>query len=96
MAWCKFFIPKIASPGIKPDDPDLNDHIMYAKCIKGHVLKDANDWVLCENLPAPDAKCWQEGGDTIFSLRYRQRQASQAHASTSVQMDDTATQAATS
>ena len=96
MAWCKFFIPKIASPGIKPDDPDLNDHIMYAKCIKGHVLKDANDWVLCENLPAPDAKCWQEGGDTIFSLRRRQRQESQAHTGTSEQMDDTATQAATS
>ena len=96
MAWCKFFIPKIASPGIKPDDPDLNDHIMYAKCIKGHVLKDANDWFLCENLPAPDSKCWQEGGDTIFSLRYRQRQESQTHTGTSVQMDDTATQAATS
>ena len=47
---------------------------MYAKCIKGHVLKDANDWILCENLPAPDAKCWQEGGDTIFSLMYRKRQ----------------------
>jgi hypothetical protein len=96
VAWCKFFIPKIASPGIKPDDPDLNDHIMYAKCIKGHVLKDANDWVLCENLPSPDALCWQEGGDTIFSLRRRQRQESQAHTGTSEQMDDTATQAATS
>ena len=96
MAWCKFFIPKIASPGIKPDDPDLNDHIMYAKCIKGHVLTDANDWILCENLPAPDAKCWQEGGDTLFSLRYRQRQEKQARTGTSEQMDDTATQAATS
>ena len=96
MAWCKFFIPKIASPGIKPDDPDLNDYIMYAKCIKGHVLKDANDWVLCENLPSPDALCWQEGGDTIFSLRRRQRQKSQSHTGTSEQMDDTATQAATS
>ncbi len=42
---------------------------MYAKCIKGHVLKDANDWILCENLPAPDARCWQEGGETLFSLR---------------------------
>ena len=69
---------------------------MYAKCIKGHVLKDANDWVLCENLPAPDAKCWQEGGDTLFSLRYRQRQEKQARTGTSEQMDDTATQAATS
>ena len=96
MAWCKFFIPKIASPGIKPDDPDLNDHIMYAKCIKGHVLKDANDWVLCENLPAPDSKCWQEGGDTIFSLRYRQLQESQVPAGTTEHMDDTAAQAAKS
>ncbi len=69
---------------------------MYAKCIKGHVLTDANDWILCENLPAPDAKCWQEGGDTIFSLRYRQRQEKQARTGTSAQMDDTATQAATS
>jgi len=94
VAWCKFFIPKIASPGIKPDDPDLNDHIMYAKCIKGHVLKDANDWVLCENLPAPDSKCWQEGGDTIFSLRNRQRQESQEPAGTTEHMDDTAAQAA--
>jgi hypothetical protein len=71
--WCRFFIPKIASPDIKPGDPDLNDHIMYAKCIKGHVLKDANDWVLCENLPAPDGQCWMEGGDTIFSLMARKR-----------------------
>ena len=96
MAWCKFFIPKIASPGIKPDDPDLNDHIMYAKCIEGHVLKDANDWFLCENLPAPGSKCWQEGGDTIFSLRYRQLQESQVNAGTTDHMDDTATQAAKS
>lgn len=73
MPWCRFFIPKIASPDIKPGDPELNDHIMYAKCIKGHVLKDANDWTLCENLPAPDAQCWIEGGDTIFSLMARKR-----------------------
>ena len=73
MPWCRFFIPKIASPHVKPEDVDLNDHIMYAKCIKGHVLKDANDWILCENLPAPDAKCWQEGGDTVFSLLRRKR-----------------------
>ena len=46
---------------------------MYAKCIKGHVLKNADDWILCENLPAPDARCWQEGGDTIFSLARRAR-----------------------
>lgn len=72
MPWCRFFIPKIASPSVKPDDLDFNDHVMYAKCIKGHVLKDANDWVLCENLPAPDARCWQEGGDTIFSLKRKQ------------------------
>jgi hypothetical protein len=71
--WCRFFIPKIASPRVKQGDPDLNDHISYAKCIKGHVLRDANDWILCENLPAPDAKCWQEGGDTIFSLTARKR-----------------------
>jgi hypothetical protein len=71
--WCKFFIPKIASPRVKPDDPDFNESVMYAKCIKGHVLKDANDWILCENLPAPDATCWQEGGDTLFSLAARQR-----------------------
>ena len=73
MPWCRFFIPKIASPRVKQGDPDLNDHIAYAKCIKGHVLRDANDWILCENLPAPDAKCWQEGGDTIFSLTARKR-----------------------
>ena len=83
MPWCKFFIPKMAAPGLRPDDPDLNDHIMYGKCIKGHVLKDADDWILCENLPAPDAKCWQEGGDTIFSLRYRKRREAQAHTGTS-------------
>jgi hypothetical protein len=51
---------------------------MYAKCIKGHVLKDADDWILCENLPAPDAKCWQEGGDTIFSLKYHKRSEAKA------------------
>ncbi len=96
MAWCKFFIPKIASPGIKPDDPYLNDHIMYAKCIKGHVLKDANDWVLCENLPAPDSKCWQEGGDTIFSLRIRQNQANQISTEATEHVDDASTKAATS
>jgi hypothetical protein len=69
--WCRFFIPKIATPRIKADDPNLNEHISYAKCIKGHVLRDANDWILCENLPASDAKCWQEGGETIFSLARR-------------------------
>lgn len=73
MSWCRFFIPKIASPGVKPGDPDLNDHISYAKCIKGHVLRDANGWLQCENLPAPDAKCWQEGGDTLFTLSVRRR-----------------------
>ncbi len=73
MPWCKFFIPKIASPHVKPGDADLNEHIMYAKCVKGHVLKDASDWILCENLPAPDARCWQEGGETIFSLKFQRR-----------------------
>jgi hypothetical protein len=96
VSWCKFFLPKIASPWIKADDPDLNDHIMYAKCIKGHVLKDADDWILCENLPAPAAKCWQEGGDTIFSLQYRQRQKSKVNAGMPEHTDDTATQAAKS
>lgn len=77
MPWCKFFIPKIASPGVNPNDPDFNDNVMYAKCIKGHVLKNADDWILCENLPAPDAKCWQEGGDTLFSLNVRNRNNAQ-------------------
>jgi hypothetical protein len=48
---------------------------MYAKCIKGHVLKDANDWIFCENLPAPDARCWQEGGETLFTLQLQKRKA---------------------
>ncbi len=78
MPWCKFFIPKIVSPRVKPSDPDFNEHVMYAKCIKGHVLKDANDWILCENLPAPDAKCWQEGGETLFSFMARKRSDAQA------------------
>ena len=46
---------------------------MYAKCIKGHVLVDANDWILCENLPSPESKCWKEGGETLFSLMARKR-----------------------
>jgi hypothetical protein len=71
--WCRFFIPKIASSTIRAEDPELNEHIMYAKCIKGHALRDANDWILCENLPAPDAQCWKEGGETIFSLLKRKR-----------------------
>lgn len=73
MPWCRFFVPKIASPSVKAGDPDLNEHIMYAKCIKGHVLRDADDWIQCENLPAPDSKCWQEGGDTLFTLALRKR-----------------------
>lgn len=73
MPWCKYFIPKIAASGISPDDPALNEHIMYAKCIRGHVLRDANDWIQCENLPAPDATCWQEGGDTLFTLSVRKK-----------------------
>jgi hypothetical protein len=76
--WCKYFVPKIASPNVQEGDPNLNDHIMYAKCIKGHVLKDADDWILCENLPSPDSLCWQEGGETIFSLRRKQRTQAQA------------------
>jgi hypothetical protein len=70
--WCKYFVPKISTPGISPHDPALNEHIMYAKCIKGHVLRDAADWLLCENLPSPDARCWQEGGETLFTLKARQ------------------------
>lgn len=73
MPWCKYFIPKIAVPGISPDDPGLNEHIMYAKCIKGHVLRDAADWIQCENLPASDAPCWQEGGETLFTLSVRKK-----------------------
>ncbi len=78
MPWCKFFIPKIATPGVKQGDPDLNDHISYAKCIKGYVLRSPNDWVRCENLPAPDAKCWQEGGDTLFTLLTRKQEQERA------------------
>jgi len=94
--WCKFFIPKIASPRVKPDDPDFNDSVMYAKCIKGHVLKNADDWILCENLPAPDAKCWQEGGDTIFSLRVRKRNETQTEANQQDVIDEVTSQRATS
>ena len=78
MPWCKYFIPKIAVPGIGPNDPDLNDHIMYAKCVKGHVLRDANDWVQCENLPEPDARCWQEGGETLLMADVRRRKAAES------------------
>ena len=77
MPWCKYFIPKIAVPGISPNDPDLNDHIMYAKCIKGHVLRDASSWIQCENLPAPDARCWQEGGETLLMPSVRRREAAE-------------------
>jgi hypothetical protein len=78
--WCKYFIPKIAVPGISPNDPALNDHIMYAKCIKGHVLRDGSDWIRCENLPAPDSTCWQEGGQTLLTLRVRNRDAAAENA----------------
>ncbi|HLX59251.1 MAG TPA: hypothetical protein VKR83_19710 [Ktedonobacteraceae bacterium] len=61
---------------------------MYAKCIKGHVLKDADDWVLCENLPSPDAKCWQEGGDTLFSLMFKKRSQLSAQANSSAQSEE--------
>jgi len=88
--WCRFFIPKIASPHVKPEDVNLNDHVMYAKCIKGHVLRNADDWILCENLPAADAKCWQEGGDTVFSLMTRKRnEAKEANASTNGKQQET-------
>lgn len=84
MPWCKYFIPKISLPGISPDDPALNDHIMYAKCVKGHVLRDAADWVQCENLPDPDARCWQEGGETLFTLNARKRAEAQKSDSSQV------------
>lgn len=71
--WCKYFVPKIAAPGIAPDDPELNEKIRYAKCIRGHVLRDANGWLLCENLPTPDSQCWQEGGQTLLTPGVRQR-----------------------
>jgi hypothetical protein len=58
---------------------------MYAKCIKGHVLKDANDWLLCENLPAPDARCWQEGGETLFTLKVQKRNPATEDATTDKQ-----------
>jgi hypothetical protein len=67
----------MATPGISPDDPALNDHISYAKCIKGHVLRDASGWLQCENLPAPDAQCWQEGGKTLLTLIPRTSSAKQ-------------------
>jgi len=89
--WCKFFIPKIASPDIKPGDPELNDHVMYAKCIKGHVLRDAEDWILCENLPAPDSRCWQEGGETLFSLMARKRGQAKAVAEDTMAEPESAT-----
>ena len=92
MPWCRFFIPKIASPNVKPEDSNINEHIMYAKCIKGHVLKDANDWVLCENLPAPDAKCWQEGGETIFSLAVRKRREAREAPETQTETNEQAVQ----
>jgi hypothetical protein len=63
---------------VKPDDPAFNDNVMYAKCVKGHVLRSAGDWIQCENLPAPDAQCWQEGGDTLFTLLARKRSEANA------------------
>lgn len=51
---------------------------MYAKCVRGHVLKNADDWLLCENLPKPDALCWQEGGQTLLTLGVRQREETQS------------------
>lgn len=73
MPWCKFFVPKIASPDITPGDPNLNENIEYAKCIKGYVLRSAADWIYCENLPTPESKCWKEGGETLLSLGVRKQ-----------------------
>jgi len=75
----------MASPNTNPGDPNLNEHIMYAKCVKGHVLRDANDWILCENLPAPDSLCWQEGGDTVFSLMRKDNNAGKTQETSSKQ-----------
>jgi hypothetical protein len=86
----------MASSRMRPDDPDLNDHIFYAKCIKGHVLKDANDWILCENLPSPDSKCWQEGGETLFALMARRRSEPGAENGDQEIQDDTVAQRTTS
>ena len=69
---------------------------MYAKCIKGHVLKDANDWILCENLPSPDSKCWQEGGETLFSLMQRRRNELRADKDTQERQGNTTPQRTTS
>jgi hypothetical protein len=73
VAWCRFFFPKIVTADIDPDDPTVNDNIQYAKCLRGKVLKDANDWVRCEHLPTPDSVCWQEGGKVILPQRARSR-----------------------
>jgi len=94
--WCRFFIPKMVSSSVRPDDPDFNEHLMYAKCIKGHVLKDANDWILCENLPAPDSKCWQEGGETLFSLMAKKSSGSQADEDQQALQDEITVQSSTS
>jgi len=71
---------------------------MYAKCIKGHVLKDAEDWILCETLPSPDSKCWQEGGETLFSLMYKRRNQSpeQGNRDAQVSQEGITTQSASS
>lgn len=68
-------------PGIGPHDPGLNDHIMYAKCVKGHILRDASDWLQCENLPEPGARCWQEGGETLLTVGVRKRDEANAEQS---------------
>ncbi len=91
MPWCRFFVAKMASPDIKPGDPNLNEHIMYAKCVKGHVLRDANDWILCENLPAPDSLCWKEGGETLFSLMKKESNAQKTQEQSSQQQVKNAT-----
>ncbi len=73
MAWCRFFFPKIVTADIDPEDPTVNDNIQYAKCLRGKVLKDVNDWIRCEHLPMPDSQCWQEGGKVILPQRARSR-----------------------
>lgn len=73
VAWCRYFFPKIVTSDIDPQDPDVNDKIQYAKCLRGKVLKDANEWIRCEHLPEPESLCWQDGGKVIMPQRVRNK-----------------------
>ncbi len=52
------------------------------------MLRRPEDWVQCENLPSPDAKCWQEGGPTLFTLTARRRAESQEAQKTNLSSQD--------